>query len=68
MTSQWETIERRTDGSSTSRLIVPHGWLVRCVEAGIADSEGTQSYAVAVTFVADRDREWIIGETDDASG
>lgn len=60
---QWETINRLDDGGHTERMAVPSGWLVRSVEAPFED--GT-TWTVALTFVPDPDRAWIL--EDEVSG
>lgn len=57
MNAEWEVIEKRPDGSSTARMMVPSGWLVRIIE-GPADDGDT--YSVALAFVPDLECAWII--------
>ena len=49
LSKKWEEIEE-----STERLAVPGGWLVR------SWASGYQTRAIAQTFVADVNHEWVL--------
>ncbi len=49
---KWEDLDSDDTNSTTERMKVPGGWLIRCTEIG------QENFAVSVTFYPDPSRLW----------